>query len=191
MENTQLSTLYIGIDNPLSIKTSEFDENDKHVAEINDGTIIRKGNIFYARVNKTGIVQVKIFVEKAYGKMKVAEKSFILRELQPPVASLNNYKSGAIVPTTELTKLRELKIKADEYLVDEQVYVADFEMLVISKSTNSVTGSIKNVGVSFNNEIVKAISDLKPGDMLIFSNIKTLSSRGNEVTIPNLTVTIK
>ena len=190
LENTRLSTLYIGIDNPLSIKTSEFDENDKLVAEINNGTIIRKGNIFYARVNSTGIVQIKIFVEKSYGKVKVAEKSFIVRELQPPVASLNTHKNGDIVSTSELSTLKDLKIKADEYLIDEQVYIADFNFLSISKSNNTVTSNIKNVGTQFNNEILKAISASKPGDILLFNNIRTLSSRGNEVVIPNLTITV-
>jgi len=73
IQNTRLSTLYIGLDNPLNIKTSEFDENDNLEAEITDGQVIRKGEIFYARVFKKGITQVRIYSQMPYGRIKIAE----------------------------------------------------------------------------------------------------------------------
>ena len=190
LENTRLSTLYIGIDNPLSIKTSEFDEEDNLIAEINDGNVIRKGNIFYARVYKKGIVQIKIFVQKPYGKIKVAEKSFVVRELQAPMPSINKFLSGATVSVEDVKKFSDIQIKTDEYLVDELVYVADFDFIAITSTTNKVSVKIKNVGASLNNDIRNALENVQSGDLLIFNNIRTLSSRGTEIVIPNLTLTV-
>jgi hypothetical protein len=190
LENTRLSTLYIGIDNPLSIKTSEFDEGDDLFAEINDGTVIRKGNIFYARVFKKGIVQIKIFIQKPYGKIKIAEKSFVVRELLPPTPSINKFESGSKVSVEDAKKFEDILIKTDEYLIEEQVYIADFDFLVISSSTNTVAVKIKNVGASLNNDVRNSLEKIKPGDLIIFNSIRTLSSRGTEIVIPNLTLTV-
>ena len=190
IQNTRLSTLYIGIDNPLNVKTSEFDADDKLVAEITDGQVIKKGEIFYARVFKRGITQVKIYANMPYGRIKVAEKSFVIRELHPPTPLINGLKSGGVVRESNLNQLQTMTLITDEYLVDEDVYIADFDFMLVYNNYSSVNKPIKNVGSSFNNQILSAIKIAKPGDILIFSNIRTLSSRGVEIVIPSLTLTV-
>ncbi|MBT8326620.1 MAG: hypothetical protein KJP21_02785 [Bacteroidia bacterium] len=190
IQNTRLSTLYIGLDNPLNIKTSEFDEDDNLIAEITDGQVIKKGEIFYARVFKRGITQVKIYADMPYGKIKVAEKSFVIRELHPPTPTINGLKSGAIIKEANLSQLESMSLITDEYLVDEDVYIADFDFMLIYNDFNSVNKPVKNVGSSFNNLILGAFKRAKKGDILIFSNIRTLSSRGVEIMIPSLTLTV-
>lgn len=190
IQNTKLSTLYIGIDNPLNIKTSEFDEDDNLLAEITDGQIIKKGNIFYARVYKKGITQVRIYAQMPYGKVKLAEKSFIIRELQAPTPSLNGVFSGGTVSVNNLGQLETLSLKTDEYLVDEDVYIAECEFMMIYDGYNRVTKPIINKGSSLNQGILNAIRNAESGDILIFSNIKTLSSRGTQKVIPTLTIKV-
>lgn len=190
IQNTRLSTLYIGLDNPLNIKTSEFDENDNLVAEITDGQVIKKGEIFYARVFKKGITQVKIFANMPYGRIKVAEKSFVIRELQMPVPVINGLKSGGIVKKANLSQFKVMDLLTDEYLIDEEVYVADFEFMLVYNNYQAVIKPIKNTGSSFNNVILDALKRANVGDVLIFNSIRTLSSRGVETTIPTLTLTV-
>lgn len=190
IQNSQLSTLYIGLDNPLSIKTSEFDENDNLYAEITDGQIIKKGGVFYARVFKKGITQVKVYVNMPYGKIKVAEKSFVIRLLQDPIPSINEIKNGGIVKKESLSQFKVMSLQTDEYLVDEDVYIADFDFMIIYNQYNAVTKPIKNVGSSFNGSVIGALKKAEKGDVLLFNNIRTLSSRGVETIIPSLTLTV-
>ena len=190
IQNTRLSTLYIGLDNPLNIKTSEFDADDNLTAEITDGQIIKKADIFYARVFKKGITQVKIYANMSYGRIKVAEKSFVIRELLHPIPIVNNLKSGGVVKSVNLTQFQDMKLLTDEYMVDEEVYVASFEFMLIYNDYEAVVKPIKNVGASFNSSILNSLQKAKPGDILIFNNIRTLSSRGVESLIPSLTITV-
>jgi hypothetical protein len=190
IENTRLSTLYIGLDNPLSVKTSEFDADDNLTAVITNGQVIKKGNIFYARVYKTGITQIKIYANMSYGRIKVAEKSFVIRELQNPIPVINNLKSGGVVKKANLSQLQNMKLLTDEYLIDEDVYVANFEFMLIYGDYSSIVKPIKNTGASLNRNILNALEKAKPGDILMFNNIRTLSSRGAESLIPSLTLTV-
>jgi hypothetical protein len=190
IENTRLSTLYIGLDNPLSVKTSEFDSDDNLTAVITNGQVIKKGNIFYARVFKAGITQVKIYANMSYGRIKVAEKSFIIRELQKPIPVINNLQSGGVVKKENLSQFQNMKLLTDEYLIDEDVYVANFEFMLIYSDYSAIVKPIKNTGASFNRNILNALDKAKPGDILMFNNIQTLSSRGTKSLIPSLTFTV-
>ena len=190
IQNTRLSTLYIGLDNPLNIKTSEFDENDNLEAEITDGQVIRKGEIFYARVFKKGITQVRIYSQMPYGRIKIAEKSFVIRELHKPIPSINSILSGGIVKKSNLSQFKVMSLQTDEYLVDEDVYIADFDFMLVYDDYKAVVKPIKNIGSSFNAKILEALKKAEAGDILIFSNIRTLSSRGVETIIPSLTLSI-
>jgi hypothetical protein len=190
IQNTRLSTLYIGLDNPLDIKTSEFDANDNLTAEITDGQVIRKGEIFYARVFSKGITKIKIYAQMPYGRIKVAEKSFVIRELHKPIPSINGIVSGGIVKKANISQFKVMTLQTDEYLVDEEAYIADFEFMLIYNEHSAVIQPIKNVGSSFNDQVLKGLQRAKVGDVIIFSNIRTLSSRGIETIIPTLTLNV-
>jgi hypothetical protein len=190
IQNTRLSTLYIGLDNPLNIKTSEFDANDNLTAEITDGQVIRKGEIFYARVFSKGITKIKIYAQMPYGRIKVAEKSFVIRELHKPIPSINGIISGGIVKKANISQFKVMTLQTDEYLIDEEVYIADFEFMLLYNKFSAVVQPIKNVGSSFNDQVLKGLQRAKVGDVIIFTNIRTLSSRGVETIIPTLTLNV-
>jgi hypothetical protein len=191
IQNTKLPTLYIGIDNPLKIVITEYGAGDNLVATISDGVILKKGDVFYARFKRKGIVKAEVFVNLPYGKVKVAEQQFMVRELQPPIPYVNTYYNGTDVISSELKDMKKISLKTDEFLVNEEVYVAEFDFMKIYNEETSVSKPIKNVGSSFNTLVLKMISNAKPGDIFIFSNIKTKSSLGTEKVIAPLTLKIK
>jgi hypothetical protein len=191
IQNTKLPTLYIGIDNPLKIKITEYGDGENLYATISDGVILRKGDVFYARVKRKGIVKAEVFANLSYGRVKIAEQQFTVRELQPPIPSINNNFNGTEISTTDLKDLKKISLKTDEYLVDEEVYVAEFDFMKIYNNETSVTKPVKNIGSSFNSLVTKMISNAKPGDVFIFSNIKTKSSLGTEKSIAPLTIKVK
>jgi len=83
-----------------------------------------------------------------------------------------------------------MSLQTDEYLVDEDVYIADFDFMLVYDDYKAVVKPIKNIGSSFNAKILEALKKAEAGDILIFSNIRTLSSRGVETIIPSLTLSI-
>ncbi len=191
IQNTKLPSLYIGIDNPLKIKITEYGAGDNLLATISDGVILKKGDIFYARVKRKGIVKAEVFANLPYGRVKIAEQQFTVRELQPPIPYINDYYNGTEVTVIDLKGFKKLSLKTDEYLVDEEVYIAEFDFMRIFNNETSVTKPVKNIGSSFNNIVSKVINEAKPGDIFIFSNIKTKSSLGTEKLIASLTIKIK
>lgn len=178
IKNARLSTIYVGIDNPLLIRTSEFDASDDLFATITNGEVFRKGELFYARVTKSGIVKLSIFANMPYGKVKVAEKSFIARNLNPPKLKINGHYSGGNINSSELRKTIGLTAEKDEMLLDEQVSISKFEFMVLFADGNRAIKPVKNIGASFNPEILKVIQSLKSGDIIFLSNIKTKYSSG-------------
>jgi hypothetical protein len=141
-------------------------------------------------VFKKGLTQVKIYAQMPYGRIKVAEKSFVIRELHKPIPHINGLQSGGIVEKANLGQFRSISLNTDEYLVDEDVYVAEFEFMLIFNNFSSVVKPVINKGSSFNSIVLEALKKANPGDILIFNNIRTLSSRGNEVVMPSLTLTV-
>jgi len=191
IQNTKLPTLYIGIDNPLKIKITEYDGSDNLTAIISDGQILKKGDVFYARVKRKGIVKAEVFANLSYGRVKIAEQQFTVRELQPPIPYINNFYNGTDVELDALKNFKKISLKTDEFLVNEEVYIAEFDFMRIYNDETSVTKPVKNIGSSFNSVVAKVISESKPGDIFIFSNIKTKSSLGTEKSIAPLTLKIK
>jgi hypothetical protein len=126
----------------------------------------------------------------SYGRIKVAEKSFIIRELQKPIPVINNLQSGGVVKKVNLSQFQNMKLLTDEYLINEDVYVANFEFMLIYSDYSAIVKPIKNTGSSFNRNILNALDKAKPGDILMFNNIQTLSSRGTKSLIPSLTFTV-
>lgn len=191
IQNTKLPTLYIGIDNPLKIKITEYGDGENLSATISDGVILKKGDVFYARVKRKGIVKAEVFANLPYGRVKIAEQQFTVRELQPPIPYINTYYNGTEIAAADLKEFKKISLKTDEFLVDEEVYVAEFDFMKIYNDETSVTKPVKNIGSSFNTLVSKMISNAKSGDIFIFSNIKTKSSLGTEKSIAPLTLKIK
>lgn len=191
IQNTKLPTLYIGIDNPLKIKITEYNVKDNLIATISEGIILKKGDAFYARVNKKGIVKAEIFANLPYGKVKIAEQQFAVRELQKPIPYINNSYNGDDITESGLKEFKKINLKTDEFLVNEEVYVAEFDFMKIYNNESAVLKPLKNIGSSFNSSIYKIIKASKSGDILIFTNIKTKSSLGTETEISPLTIKVK
>ncbi|MCB0733891.1 MAG: hypothetical protein H6608_00320 [Flavobacteriales bacterium] len=191
LQNNEMGTLYVGVDNALNIKTSEFEDTEGLQAQITKGVILKKGSNFYARVEEPGYVDVQVFAQMSYGKVKVAEKRFIVRELAMPVALLLNKTSGSTLTADELKKIKTLSIRSEEYLVSEQFYISGFDFSVIYNNHTSILQPITNSGSSLNAISQDALARVKPGDILIFSNIKAKSSLGKEIDVSPVTYTVK
>jgi hypothetical protein len=191
LQNESIATLYIGIDNALDIRTSEFEDVEQLDAIISEGEILKKGKNFYARVNKEGLVDVQVIANMPYGKVKLAEKQFAVRELVLPVARLNSVSTGNSVSKSQVAKLKKLEVTSNEYLVEEQFFISDFEFTIIYNNHTAILQPIKNIGSSLNASSLDAISRAQKGDILIINKIKAKSSLGNEVSLAPLNISVE
>jgi GldM N-terminal domain/GldM C-terminal domain len=191
LQNNEMGTLYIGLDNALNVKTSEFEDTEGLTANISNGEILKKGKNFYARVYRTGVVTVQIFAKLTFGSVKVAEKRFIVRELNPPVANILNIASGNKITLDQMTNVRTLNVVSEEYLLSEQFYVSSFEFSIIYNNHTSILQPIINTGSSLNTISTEALKRVKSGDVLIFNKIKAKSSLGKEIDVAPVTYPIE
>ena len=190
LDDNKMGTLYIGINNELQLKTSAFEDTEGLQARISEGRILKRGKNFYARVNKEGQVRIEIFAKMAYGFVRVADKQYVVRKLNPPVAGLQSKPSGSMIPLGEVPDMRSLTIKSDELLVEEEYYISGFDFTIIYNNHTAILKPIKNTGNGLNSTSLDALSKATPGDILMFSNVKAKSSLGTEIEIMPITYTI-
>ena len=190
LETGQMGTLYIGINNELKLRTSEFEDTDGLQARISDGQILKKGKSFYARVSKEGQVRVEVFAKMPYGFVRIADKQYVVRNLNPPIATLLGKDRTSTISKDDLATAKSLKIKSDELLVEEEYYISRFEMTIIYNGHTAILRPIPNVGNSLNSNSLDALSKASPGDIIMFNNITAKSSLGTDIELRPLTYTI-
>jgi len=191
LQNQDLATLYIGIDNPLDIRTSEFEDTEPLEATISNGEILKKGKNFYARVDEPGVVKVQIWANMPYGRIKIAQKNFVVRELKKPVVKVNSIASGEEISEPQLAKLRNLNVESIEYLLDEQFFVSDFDFTIIYNDHTAILKPIHNIGASINAVSLDALNRAQSGDIIIFDNIHAKSSEGKELDLAPINIKLK
>lgn len=191
LQNQDLATLYIGIDNPLNIRTSEFEDTEELEATISKGQILKKGKNFYARVEEPGLVDVKVVANMPYGQIKVAAKQFVIRELKAPIAKVNEQASGNEIEKIDAIQLRNLEVESVEYIVDDKFFVSDFDLTIIYNDYTAILKPIHNIGASINAVSLDAISRAQSGDIIIFENIRAKSTEGKEMDLAPINISLR
>jgi len=190
LETKNVGTLYIGINNELKLRSSEFEDTEGLQARISSGRILKRGSSFFARVDEEGEVRVEIFAKMPYGFVRVAHKDYVVRKLNPPNASFQNETNGSAIPVSKLASMQRIQVKTDELLVSESYYIAGFEMTIIYNDHTAILKPIRNTGNSLNSTSMEALSKAQAGDIVMFSKIRGKSSLGTDIELQPLTYTI-
>ncbi len=190
LDDNRMGTLYIGINNELQLKTTEFENTDNLQARISDGRILKKGKNFYARVEKEGQVRIEVFAEMPYGFVRIADKQYVVRSLNPPIASVINKRSGDQISINEIGSIKNISVKSDELLVEEEYYISSFDFTIIYNEHTAILKPIVNKGNSLNSTSLDALSKTTQGDILMFSNIKAKSSLGTEISLAPISFSV-
>ncbi len=190
LENGDIGTLYIGINNELKLRSSEFEDTEGLQARISEGKIFKRGESFYARVSEPGEVRIEVFAKMEYGFVKIADKKYVVRNLNPPIATLANKEQATKISMAELEAAKALSIRSDELLVNEQFYISDFELTIIYNNHTAILRPIPNKGNTLNALSIDALSKAEPGDIVMFNKIKAKSSLGTDTELQPLTYTI-
>ncbi len=110
---SKLNVLYVGLENPVEIKTMGVEENTN--VSISNGNIISKGNGKYlVKSVKEGSATISVY---ANGK-KIGSKKFICKLVPDPTVIFNGLKSGEITKEELLNSNNEINATLDNFFFD-------------------------------------------------------------------------
>jgi hypothetical protein len=178
----KLNVLYFGVPNPVQIAVPGV-TSDKLTATVTNGSINKTSTGWEIKPSlATGVVKLTVLVDNK----KVSEKSFRVKSIPWPVATISGKQNGA-VSKNEIITAGELDTEIKDFLWDLRFEVTSYSFVYTEN------GSDKEISVSGNkltNEIKSAISNLKSGQQIIFKEIKALSPDNRIQDINPLTLTV-
>jgi hypothetical protein len=181
----EFKVLYIGINNPVEIYHPDFNPSE-YKTVISQGELIRKGNQFYAKVNREGFCTIGFSVpDKANGgMMKVSEETFKVKYLPKPEVVLFNKTGGDIAAKIfKQQKGLETSLKALE--LDEDFKVTEYTVTYVNGNGLGIfKESVK--GSYFTGKSKELIDLAQPGDIFIFDNIYVKGPDGQNKNVEAL-----
>ncbi len=167
----KMNVLYVGIDNPINIKTLGV-EGEIRVS-ISSGTITSVGNENYiVRVRRDSPVTIYVSVD---GKMLGSQK-FDCKLVPSPTAHFKGLKSGRITKEELLNSNNEIKATLDNFFFDIEFPVTEFTLSVLA---GVFIEKISTVGSQITEEQKALLKELRRGSKVYFSNIKVQAPDGS------------
>ena len=190
VQNASYGTLYSGMDNPLVLELPDTLTPEDYRFEVTNGKVFFKDDKVFVRTNKTGLSILKIY-ENDSASTPVLEKKYAVRELKDPFASLGNYWDGSTIRIEDLTKMNGLKINYDDYFTKEVISIASFEMSLVYNGHTVITKPVQVMGSVFDESAKFLLGKAKSGDVLVFKNIRAISSLGSEIQLRSVLITVE
>lgn len=180
LQNDQYGTLYVGIDNALKIQTSEFEDTKNLTARTTNGVVIKKGGKFYVQVTEKKRTLVTVFARMPYGLVKIAEKEFLVKDIDLPVVCIGKTAYDRQVPSNLLPDITELVLK---YTAEPDEYagfgIAGFELSLIYNQHTSITPPMVHQQSELNKEARQILANAKAGDIILIDHIRLRSPDGS------------
>ena len=179
IENTDLAVLYIGVYNPLQIAHPKVGYNVL-TAEISEGEIYKKDSTFYAKVNKPGVVEIKVIAQGNESGVKQFNAKF----LPKPSLTVADRDGGKIASKIfrvqkKVDVLSEVKTAKDEY------QVKSFSLMKISSDGKILKSGVNN-GAFFNSSTIDLIKTSERNDRYIFEDIEVEGPDGKKISLSSL-----
>jgi hypothetical protein len=165
---TNMNVLYLGISNPIEIAVPGV-TSDKVSATIKNGTINRTTTGWEVKPSSFNDLVLTILVDNK----KVNEKKFRVKPIPSPVAVFAGINNGAASKDVLVTGTLEAELK--DFLWDLKF---DIESFTFAFSMDGFDREITSKGNKLTDEMRSIISDLKPGQYIIFKDIKAIGPDG-------------
>ncbi len=185
LEVIKTPDLFVGLNNIIRIQHEDF-KGKNLIVEIDDGQVIKKHSKYYVRVNRPGIVELRVFgIENAEKKL-LSTKKFIVKELPDLRASVYGRQGGVI--SSKIIKLQK-NINIETQLTSGMsLAIKEF---VIERINNNSFEINKNEGAFFNAGTKEIIDQATFGDLYIFNEIVAENYKGDEIFLSPIIFTIK
>ena len=193
---TKLNVLYAGINNPLSISAAGF-PNENVSATISGGLNLKKtGEKGVYETNPPGSkinesVKISVSVQMDDGnRQTLGNKEFRIRRVPDPEAAINGTITEGGVKTGTIRASQGIGAVLRDFEFEGVNFdVTSYELLYIPQRQDP--RKYENKGWRYSGEVKKAINSAKPGDQLIFRDIKAEGPDGSKRSLNSIPLTVK
>lgn len=164
------SVLYIGWDNMISV-TINCRASDSLFMETNNGTITQVWkNKFIYRSFQKDTATLTLMLNQKNAANKVAQRTFVVKELPDPVACVGKRTSGSFEKDAFVAQggVGTLQLEALKIKVMSQVIAYTFTI----KRNNRIIFTTKNNGPAFSEKIKNSFATLVKGDTVVIDSIR-------------------
>lgn len=192
----KMNVMYIGVPNPVTISASGYNLNDvtwnmpgAKITSTGPG----KYDVEVTTPNYQGVDYTVSAKNKAGGTVQVAGGKIRIKNIPTPIVMLGSIAGSGTIGTGELKAQTGIRAELENFDFAFKYFVSGYDLRLYAKGTDVVqrargTNPIFDKDGSVNELINKA----KPGDLLIFDNIKVKGQ--NNVERPgkgSLSITVK
>ena len=189
-----LSKIYVGVTNPLYIKTNlpqneiEVSAKEKHV-QIFKKTSFNDGLTFDIRAKKTLRFTLQIFYNSTEGKELLEERKLSVWRFHDPTPIFSRKRSGLI---NKKTVLAQSVVAAELWhsRFDLKFVILSFTLTTINKTNNSIK-EIHSDSYVLTKEQKKALSELNSGDKFYIENIIAKDPSGRRYELSTMAFQIE
>ncbi|RYF37778.1 MAG: gliding motility protein GldM [Chitinophagaceae bacterium] len=187
----KMNVMYIGVDNPMTLSASGYNIEDVSLslpgAELRGGT--GKGT-YIAKVTKEGTLDWSINAKgrTGGGVSKIGGGKIRVKSIPNPVATILNKSSGTI-PIAQFKVQTGILAKVENFDFETMFKVTKFRFTWIPK-VGADPYEKEVVGAYFTSEVKNVYPRMRPGDIVIMTNIKAIGPDGRERSINSITFTL-
>lgn len=187
-------TIYLGQDNKFKLLNPPSGDVRRKIyyTVTGDAEVYSRDSSVFVRPSKRGRLIVRAYAGSAKDSGSLLYKrELVARELALPKAQLRFNGQNGEASVDQITKNSALYASSEEPAIVEDVYVSDFDLFIIPDVTRQFSVYLHNEGGTFTGRVSQAFSKLKPGNIIVFTNINTKSTQGIQRQAQPLTVKIK
>ncbi|MGB1032022.1 MAG: GldM family protein, partial [Flavobacteriales bacterium] len=189
---TAMNVLYKGIDNPIEISVPGVPD-DKVRATINNGSRLQKQSTgkYIAKLNNDSNNESKITVQAELDGEWVTMniQTFRVKNLPPPRARVGRILSSGRMKSNELEIQSMILDYSDDFIFDlDRPRLVSFKVLILGGDESRERTWTKNKW--FQDDLGAFIRSAKPGQNVVFKDIKAIGPDDKEHILSNVMVTI-
>ncbi len=182
----EMETLYMNVENPLSIITDN-EPTDTMILTVDNGIVIQKSGNYYLRPETEGLATLRVLVKDRNGKLKDEAKSdFLVRRMPAPAANVQGFHGG-LITRSSIQLAETLNIDSP---IDFEKYgyrVVDFEVKIGPLNEKRLL----NTGKRFGNSLKNLLADLPEDSRLIFDSIHVRTPAGQVITLEPIAFVVR
>lgn len=175
MQLNQMNVMYIGVENPVTLSASGYNIEDVSLGVPEGATkvaIPSKSGSYNITVTKPGTFDFKISAKDRSGATtQLAVNPIRVKFIPDPVVSLLKRTSGSI-PSNQIAVQLGLSAEVPGFDFAARFTVTEFSYIIVKKNDDPITGAVK--GPMFTPQLKDDLKKLRPGDQIIFSNVKAV-----------------
>ena len=180
--SVNMNVLYRGMANPIEIAVPGV-TSDKVTAIITNGTLSKTATGLSVSPGEGTESIITVFVDNK----KVSEKTFRVKNVPNPVALFAGKYEGQIAKEIAL-KTDILEVELRDFLWDLKFEIKSFTFFC---SQDNIDREESSNGNKLTDKMKSLISDIKPGKMIAFKDIKAIGPDGKIRNLNQIVLTIK